>query len=99
MSPYYREIIMPARPELRTERGWSGVFTRQQEPGAMPNGTRIEKCNAKPGDGNPNGAPGTVLGSFDPEGGKGFVYFVEWDGSPRVAVCVAPHRIREQSDA
>lgn len=75
------------------ESGWSGNFTREQAPGAYPNGTRIEKTASKPGDGSPDGAKGTVLGSMShPMVGNG--YFVEWDAYPRHAVFVAGPRVK-----
>jgi len=74
------------------EPGWTGLFTRNQDNGAIPNGTRIKKVNSEPGDANRDGARGTVLGSLrapDVMGGLRF-YFIEWDAKPRVAIgCMA----------
>jgi hypothetical protein len=76
--------------------GYAGVFTKDEVPYAFKNGTRIEKCNAEPGDGNPDGTQGTVLGSVD--GGElGIAYFVEWDTMPKHAVLVVSSRIKRVS--
>lgn len=73
--------------DLQEEPGWLGVFTRQQAPGAIQNGTTIVKSAMGPGDGTPIGTRGTVLGSFSMEPFMpGFFYFVEWENKPRVAV-------------
>ena len=77
---------------LRTEPGWSGLFTREQAEGAYPNGTRIEKIGSEPSDAHRDGAQATVLGSI--RGGDLLAYFVEWDDLPREAVVLAPHRAR-----
>lgn len=73
---------------IREYPGYTGGFTRDQAPGALRNGTRIMKANSEDGDGHPNGALGTVLGSIsDPNVAKGMVmYFIEWDARPKVAV-------------
>lgn len=46
------------------EPGMLGAFTREQAPGAIPNGTRIVKHYAQTLDANPVGAQGVVLGSI-----------------------------------
>jgi hypothetical protein len=62
--------------------GYVGAFTRDEAPGAIPNGTRVCKVWCEPGDANPLGAKGVVLGSlYFPEGG--FAYFIEWDSKPK----------------
>jgi hypothetical protein len=75
--------------------GYLGVFTRDSEPGAIPNGARIVKVKSEVGDANPVGTLGTVLGSIraPAEVGRRFpgvvyFYFVEWDSMPRMAVGV-----------
>jgi hypothetical protein len=75
-------------PDLFPEPGWAGVFTRNQAPAAIPNGTRVVKVNSERNDGHANGTNGMVLGSMShPDVMDGAVlYFVEWDSSPRVAV-------------
>lgn len=73
---------------LRNEPGWIGAFTREQTPDALANATRVRKVRSEPGDGHPDGALGTVLGSIsDPCVRDGVpMYFIEWDTRPRVAV-------------
>lgn len=72
---------------IQNEPGWTGAFTRHQVLGGWRNGTRIVKVNTEPGDANPDGALGTVLGSLAHQGQV--AYFIEWDNAPRVAVgCV-----------
>jgi hypothetical protein len=72
--------------------GWTGLFTRQQAEGALPNKTRISKVRTEAADGHPIGTQGTVLGSIShPDVGMG--YFVEWDPHPRTAVFVVSWKI------
>lgn len=73
---------------LRDEPGWIGHFTREQAPGAIPNGTPIIKVEAEDGDANPVGTRGKVLGSIrDPRVmDNALLYFLEWDSMPRTAV-------------
>lgn len=42
------------------------IYTTEQAPGALPNGTLIEKVNSKPGDAHPDGSRGTIIGSWGP---------------------------------
>jgi len=73
--------------------GWVGVFSTDEAPGAMRNGTRIVKSAKDPGDARGIGATGTVLGSLsDPE--WGLCYFIEWDSQPRVAVAVIAWKVQ-----
>lgn len=72
--------------------GYVGLFTRNQEKGALENGCRVSKINSVPGDAHPNGSEAVVLGSVG-HPSAGVVYFVEWDATPGVAVGVAAHRI------
>lgn len=77
---------------VRAHAGWSGQFTTQQHPGALPNGTRIRKKRAEAGDMNPIGATGRILGSMGaPAVGVG--YFVEWDYLPQCAVFIIAGKI------
>lgn len=77
---------------LRAYPGWGGIFTRQQAPGAYPNGTRVKKVKAEPGDKHPIGTEATVLGSMAaPPVGTG--YFVEWDSRPSYAVFVIDWKV------
>jgi hypothetical protein len=79
-------------PSIQPQPGWVGVFTRQQAPGAWPNGTRVRKVFGQSGDTHPDDATATVLGSVgDP--GLGFGYFVEWDDLPGAAVFVLGNRL------
>lgn len=88
--------MIPDEMRLREHPGYAGLFTRHQMPGAIPNGTRIVKTASEPGDSNPDGTLGTVLGSLGhPSVGIG--YFVEWDTSPRVACLVRALRIAKAS--
>jgi hypothetical protein len=73
--------------------GWLGMFTTEEYPGALRNGTVIEKATFEQGDGTPIGAKGRVLGSMGhPEIGVG--YFVEWEARPRMAVFAEARQIR-----
>jgi hypothetical protein len=83
---------LPDEMRLHEHPGYAGMFTRHQMPGAIANGTRIVKTASEPGDANPDGTLGTVLGSVGhPDVGN--AYFVEWDTKPRVACLVRAHRI------
>ena len=88
---------------MSSEGGWLGVFTRQEVPGAIPNGTPVYKVHSEEGDRTPLGMRGTVLGSLDGDGAQRFynphgdlirfAYFVEWADMPRVAVGVCDWKI------
>jgi hypothetical protein len=80
---------------LRLYPGWLGVHTREQAPGAMPNGTRVRKVALDPGDAHPIGALATILGSVQ-HAQHGPCYFVEWDAKPRAAVFVAGFKIASE---
>ena len=74
--------------------GYYGAFTKDQAPGAFPNGSRIVKHAVEEGDGTLLGHRGTVLGSMlEPEVSPFIFYFVEWDTRPRAAVCVVSWKI------
>lgn len=83
------------------EPGYVGAFTRDNAEGALPAGTRIQKTNSERGDSMPNGAAGTVLGSyrddFKVEGpgilGADFIYFIEWDARKGYAVATSNRKI------
>jgi hypothetical protein len=78
---------------IRLHRGYEGMFTRGQYPGAMRNGSRVEKIQSKPEDSHPDGAQATVLGSFGhPQ--VGVAYFVEFDDWPKSAAMVTADRLR-----
>jgi hypothetical protein len=77
--------------KLDNHPGYMGAFTTQQAEGAYPNGTRIIKQNSKKGDATKDGTKGKILGSVAvppmPEyPGVKFLYFMEWDDKPKVAV-------------
>lgn len=81
---------------VRPHAGWMGVFTTDQAPGCLPNGTRIEKTTYEPGEHQRMGQTGTVLGSVTvPE--KGPAYFVEWDSMPQAAYLVTARKIRRHA--
>ena len=76
------------------------LFTRDEAPGAIPNGTLIEKCQSRSGDGNPDGTRGRVVGSLGPAphpdtGELVLGYFVHWDNFPIIPVFVCGDRIRK----
>lgn len=79
---------------IRPERGYVGAFTRATAPGAIPAGARCRKANSEPGDANPDGALGRVLGSIQPPPPLVLCYFVEWDASPRRAVAVLERKVK-----
>lgn len=86
---------MSSEPFLRTEQGWVGVFTRAQDPDAIPNGETVVKVAGEEGDTHPIGARATVLGSLShPTIGIG--YFVEWEDLPRHAVGVMAWKIAKR---
>lgn len=62
-------------------------FSAAEAPGAWPNGTRVRKVLAAPGDLGgtlPVGTKGTICGSLGPFTppmmGSSYGYFVQWDG-------------------
>jgi hypothetical protein len=79
---------------IRQRPGWAGAYTTRRAVGALPCGERVLKANSEPGDGTPDGQAGTVLGSVGGDAlGGAVLYFVEWDGRPRVAVGVAGQKL------
>lgn len=88
---------MTEAPNLKEFPGYSGLHTRDQAPGAIPNGSRVRKVASDPGDTHQDGALARVLGSIHhPQ--VGFGYFVEWDSHPRAAVFVAGPRVASESN-
>lgn len=87
---------------LKNESGWSGMFTREQASGAIPNGAHVVKALHEPGDATAVGSIATVLGSIGvPEGSSipgyesvRYFYFVEWQRRPRVACGIVDYKIR-----
>ena len=77
---------------LKSEQGYWGIFTRNEYPGALKNGTRIRKTNSEPNDHRNDGDAGTVIGSIGaPE--VGVMYFIEWDQTPRVIIGVTAQKV------
>lgn len=69
-------------------------FTRNEAPGALRNGTLVEKVNSEPGDTHQDGARATIVGSLGRAAPSKYGYFVEWDDIPGVPVFTASERIR-----
>lgn len=91
MSAKYGDMIMSIGPHP----GWQGVFTTWEYPGAMPNGTRVEKCGWEKNDSHELGAKATVLGSIGHQD-IGIAYFVEFDDHPRTAVLIVAAKVRAE---
>lgn len=62
---------------MTAEELWKRVKTGVE--GALPAGTRVEKCNSSTGARNPNGTQGTVVGSFGTP--EEYQYVIKWDGA------------------
>ena len=79
------------RDHAKTEVGV--IFTREQAPGAWPNGTVVRKANSQPDDGTPDGTQGIVIGSIaimEPKVGPSqFAYFLYWKNRPTLPVFCA----------
>ncbi len=77
--------------------GYTGLFSRDQADGAIPNETRISKVWSEPGDAHKIGELGTVLGSAvcPPKLSSEikYLYWVEWDNMPKAAVGVIDKKI------
>lgn len=77
-------------------------------PGAMyPRGTQVRKVNSQPGDANPDGTLGRVMGSMGPALPSPelpahlvgtYAYFVDWAGSG-IPVAVVGHKLEAYHDA
>ncbi len=82
-----------------TDHMTGAAMVTDQAPGALPNGTIIEKIGSKEGDAHPDGARGKVLGSVGPKEvlghGKAYAYCVEWSDTPGVPIFVISTRVRE----
>jgi hypothetical protein len=68
------------------------MFTREQAPDAIENGTRIVKVKKDPDDARDIGARGRVLGSIK-VGDLPTGYFIEWDDQRRCAVFTVDWKI------
>jgi hypothetical protein len=98
------EIPMPEIPPpftMEPRRYGMSVFTRNEADGAIPNGTKIRKCDEdEGGDAHPIGEMGVVIGSLPaPEidnamkakldvkfWNETHVYFIEWRTTPDLAI-------------
>ena len=73
----------------------------KQAPGAIPNGTVVEKIHTEPRDSHRDGSRAKVAGSVgpvdDPLAPDRYGYFVEWDDLPGHHVFIGGHRIRPVS--
>lgn len=81
------------------------IYFEGQADGALPNGTRIAKCDSEPGDTHKDGETGKVTGSIGPVelpsigGEEGYIYFVQWDNSnPPQPAAVVSHRIKKADE-
>ena len=90
-------------PMMVTEPGITGMFTRDQAEGAIPNGSRVSKCNSVPySDATPDGTGGVVLGSIGPIDLKipslppMFGYWVMWDNRPNHAVFIMGLKVQKE---
>lgn len=81
-----------------------GGFSRYEAKGALANGTRVRKRNSEEGDATPDGTGGIILGSVNGRlagvpnaeaDGVTYLYFVEWDNRPKVAVGTLDKKIEE----
>ena len=83
--------------ELKLARDYHGGdravgYTDAHAEGAMENGQRIVKVWSEPGDLNPVGTQGVVVGSLHhPD--LGYAYFVKWDTRPDVPIAVVAKKI------
>lgn len=88
-----RKFAIMGGVEWEIEGEYIGTFTRNEEPDAFPNGTRVVKVKCDDDrDMNPVGALGSVLGSFRIPN-KPIFYFIEWDAFPKHAVGVLDWKI------
>lgn len=72
------------------------VSTNEEAPGALGNGSRVEKAKSEAGDAHVDGSLGRITGSQHPKD-LGYVYCVEWDDMPGLPVWVGETRIRALS--
>lgn len=71
------------------------LWSDAQAPGAIPNGTQVEKCGSVRFDAHQDGAQGHVVGSIGPVDGDMYGYFVVWDDMEnRMPVSVTSTRIK-----
>jgi hypothetical protein len=83
---------------IAKEPGTAALFIPGKAEGAIPNGTRIVKCNTQTRDSFFDGDAGTVKASHLSDGLPGippspFFYFVEFDKKPGLPVAIFGNRI------
>lgn len=90
--------------DMGNHEGYVGAFSRAEARGALANGTRIRKRNAEKGDATPEGTEGKILGSVNALAAGvptaeadelTYLYFVEWDNRPKVAVGTVDLKVEE----
>ena len=76
------------------------MFTDHQAPGALLNGTLVEKQNSEKADGHPDGELGKIVGSMGPLDapvlGARYGYFVIWDGTPGIPIFTMETKVKER---
>lgn len=82
--------------EVSEHEGYFGVFTRNQYPGALPNGSRVRKLNSERGDHTTDGVSGTIMGSIGHPELPNIMYFVEWDNRPRTVIGCMDSKLEPQ---
>lgn len=71
------------------------AYTTDQAPGALRNGTIVEKISTEPGEAHKNGDRAVIIGSLPEVPGLGRGYFVAWNDEPDVPMFVLSTRIRK----
>lgn len=73
------------------------AFTTEQAPGAILNGTVVQKVKSEAADTHSDGSLAKVVGSIGPfeDQGATYGYFVEWDDMPMVPVFIAGDRVSQ----
>ncbi len=105
MKPFYGIAYNKLPPGMVQEPGITGMFTRNQAPGAFPNGSRVVKCDAEPTDVTPLGAQGTVIGSIAGPvlkrgvERKGIMYWISWDWRPTWYIAVSDWKLEQVNEA
>lgn len=80
---------------LKFEEGYTGMFCRHQAQNAIPNGTKVYKCQSEIGDSHKTGSIATVLGSIQTPINNVIFYFIEWEDEPKVAVGITGYKIKQ----
>lgn len=96
---------------IDTEAYGECVFTREEAPGAIANGTMIRKADSEPGDATPAGSIGMVVGSLAAPASdlsdnelaqmaprfrdSKIAYFIEWANRPNEVVGIIDKKIEE----